>query len=212
MLKYSQVFPRGSPLVPDVSRAILQVIEGTKLKDIESKWFGPEKRCPDPNTQVSSNSLGLESFWGLFLIAGVSSFFALAIHAVTFFHGQRDVITSSTPAEASTWDRIRVICKVFDQKDLSSHTFRKSTTDQVPQGQGNGGVHSIVPLEVIADTSSQPISPSSHYSNHTEFNFVVFSSEQDQSSPEHHGNLDQAPPATPLSDVQNQEARDTNSS
>ncbi|EXB89491.1 Glutamate receptor 2.7 [Morus notabilis] len=205
------VFPRGSPLVPDVSRAILNVTEGEKLKKIEAKYFGTKTSCPDPSsTQGSSNSsLGLESFWGLFLIAGVSSLCALAINVVIFFHGQRDVIVSSTPAEASMWKRFHVICKVFDQKDLSSHTFRKSST-QAAHGQTNGNVHGVVPLEAISNTNSHPISPSS-YSDHTDFNFVVFS--EQESSPAHHGNSDQSSSATDqFSDAQNHEARGTNSS
>ncbi|KAE8099904.1 hypothetical protein FH972_017848 [Carpinus fangiana] len=57
-------FPRGSPLVADVSRAILNVTEGEKMKEIEKAWLGKETNCPDFNTQVSSNSLSLASFRG----------------------------------------------------------------------------------------------------------------------------------------------------
>ncbi|KAK2630924.1 hypothetical protein EUGRSUZ_L03706, partial [Eucalyptus grandis] len=68
------VFPKGSPLVPDISRAILTVTEGPMTR-IENAWFTSETNCLDS----SSNSLGLDSFWGLFLIAGVVAVLALLI-------------------------------------------------------------------------------------------------------------------------------------
>lgn len=35
-----QVFPRGSPVVPDLSRAILDLREGHEGFAIQQKWFG----------------------------------------------------------------------------------------------------------------------------------------------------------------------------
>ena len=58
----SQVFPKGSPFVSDVSRAILNVTEGGKLKEIEKAWLGDQSESPSSNTQISSGSLSLESF------------------------------------------------------------------------------------------------------------------------------------------------------
>ncbi|PPD87174.1 hypothetical protein GOBAR_DD15879 [Gossypium barbadense] len=80
------VFPKGSPLVADVSRAILNVTQGDEMQKIHNKWFN-NATCPDFDPTVSSNSLGLESFWGLFLIAGVASISALIIFAAMFFIG-----------------------------------------------------------------------------------------------------------------------------
>uniref|UniRef100_A0A803NFK1 Ionotropic glutamate receptor C-terminal domain-containing protein n=1 Tax=Cannabis sativa TaxID=3483 RepID=A0A803NFK1_CANSA len=61
---FAFAFPKGSPLVPDISRAILKVTEGKKMKDLEEAWFKKDTNC-----MFSSNSLGLESFWGLFLMS-----------------------------------------------------------------------------------------------------------------------------------------------
>ncbi|KAL9177139.1 hypothetical protein ABFS82_01G039500 [Erythranthe guttata] len=52
------VFPIDSPLVPDVSREILNVTEVQKMVDIEKKWLGDESKCPDTDTK----SIGLSSF------------------------------------------------------------------------------------------------------------------------------------------------------
>ncbi|KAG5601876.1 hypothetical protein H5410_033246 [Solanum commersonii] len=59
-------FPKGSPLVPYVSRAVLKVMEGEFMNNIIQKWFGNETDCPQKD---ETDSLTLDSFKGLFLIA-----------------------------------------------------------------------------------------------------------------------------------------------
>lgn len=162
LIQNLQAFPRGSPLVADVSRAILNVTQGEKMKQIEDAWFNKES-CPDPNTSVSSNSLGVESFWGLFLIAGVASISALTIFAALFLYEQRHELLRFG-SETSIWKRIRIMSGIFDQRDLSSHTFRKS------EHGGNDSVHSIginAPSPSSSPNTNCPPSPS-NYSNQTE--------------------------------------------
>ncbi|CAL8995972.1 unnamed protein product [Prunus brigantina] len=123
------VFPKGSPLARDVSRAILNVSEGEKMKDIERIWFKKEASCADPNSLVSSSSLSLDSFWGLFLIAGVASAFVLLIFAAMFLHAERQEILQQlrrlVPG-ASLWTRICVVLRIYDQWDLRSYTFQNN--------------------------------------------------------------------------------------
>ncbi|XP_033145546.1 glutamate receptor 2.1-like [Brassica rapa] len=78
------VFPIGSPLVADVSRAILKVEESNKANQLENAWFKKiDESCsdpltgPDPNPSVSFRKLGIDSFWVLFLTAAVVCAFAL---------------------------------------------------------------------------------------------------------------------------------------
>ncbi|KAF7830387.1 glutamate receptor 2.7-like [Senna tora] len=118
------VFPKGSPLVADISRAILNVTQGDKMKTIENAWLKTNS-CPESSTSsVSSNSLGLESFWGLFLITGVASMLALIIFAIAFLYEHRNILFSHNP-NTSIWRRIRIFLKIFDQRDQSSQTFRR---------------------------------------------------------------------------------------
>ncbi|XP_004292140.1 PREDICTED: glutamate receptor 2.8-like [Fragaria vesca subsp. vesca] len=120
------VFPKRSPLVPDVSRAVLNVTEGDKILNIGNKWFKKEEsNCQDSSTQsVSSNSLGLASFWGLFLIAGLASIVALIIFIASFLHKHKTMIPSDSGA--SRWRRWQIMFEIFNQKDLDSHTFKTS--------------------------------------------------------------------------------------
>ncbi|XP_030487774.2 glutamate receptor 2.7 isoform X1 [Cannabis sativa] len=175
------VFPKGSPLVCDVSRAILTVTEDMTMKNIENKWFGSQTSCPDPNTQISSNRLGLESFWGLFLIVTIASFSALIINVTTFIYEHRQVFLLSTSTidhdeiEVSIWRRICVVMMriLFNLKDfMSSSTFRKNVIS-VCGGEDKRAQDHIANV-VVADHDhdeglpecSNVTSPSSSCSNH----------------------------------------------
>ncbi|KAG6770856.1 hypothetical protein POTOM_026555 [Populus tomentosa] len=119
------VFPKGSPLVPDISRAILNVTEGDETKQIEGAWFGKKSTCPESGSSISSNSLSLKSFWGLFLIAGLAALLALIIFVVMFVYRERNVLRSSD-STASIWSRIENFFRIFIQRDSTSSTFRQS--------------------------------------------------------------------------------------
>ncbi|CDY36173.1 BnaC04g37210D [Brassica napus] len=86
------VFPIGSPLVADVSRAILKVAESTKGRDLEQAFFkNKDETCPDPvtnpdpNPSTKSRQLGVDSFWVLFLIAFAMCVFTLGKFSFFFF-------------------------------------------------------------------------------------------------------------------------------
>ncbi|KAK0570472.1 hypothetical protein LWI29_001734 [Acer saccharum] len=149
------VFPLHSPLVPDVSRAILNVTESEKMKEIEDAYFKKHASCPDSSTLVSSNSLGLNSFWGLFLIAGIAAILALIIFMVIFVYEHRNVLKKSDP-RTSIWTRIRVLSRIFISRDLSAHTFKDKSSIGVTD-------HELSPI-----IHHYPASPSS-YSHHTDF-------------------------------------------
>ncbi|CAI9772308.1 unnamed protein product [Fraxinus pennsylvanica] len=119
------VFPIGSPLVPDVSRAILNVTESEKMVEIERTWFGEKTKCPDSSTSLSSNSIGLECFWGLFLIAGIAAVSALIIYIIMFLREHWNVLRHSDP-NSSMRSKLLELFRRFDNKDLSSHTFRNT--------------------------------------------------------------------------------------
>ncbi|KAI9377954.1 hypothetical protein POPTR_018G012600v4 [Populus trichocarpa] len=118
-------FPKGSPLVPDVSRAVLNMTEGDKMKEIENAWFGKQSNCPDSSNSVTSNSLSLKSFWGLFLIAGVASLLAIIIFMVMFVYKERKMFRPLN-SRISVRSKVRNFFRIFIQRDLKSHTFRKS--------------------------------------------------------------------------------------
>ncbi|KAK6927702.1 Ionotropic glutamate receptor [Dillenia turbinata] len=118
------VFPRGSPLGSDVSRAVLDVTEEGKMEQIEKAWLGDQSSCSD-STTVSSNSIALHSFWGLFLIAGLASILALITFVLFFLYEHRKELMKPNP-NVPFWRKLVKVMRRYDDKDLSCKTFRKS--------------------------------------------------------------------------------------
>ncbi|KAK4277271.1 hypothetical protein QN277_015289 [Acacia crassicarpa] len=158
------VFSKGSPIVADMSRAILNVTQGNEMKRIESEWF-KGSNCPDSKALVSSNSLGLESFWGLFLIAGLASVLALIISTVTFLYQNRDIWSGYNPEGTSIWRRIKMLVNIFNQRDESSHTFKKKE-----KRDESGSNHNGLGAVEASPASQCPPSPSSE-GDESEFSF-----------------------------------------
>ncbi|OAP07358.1 hypothetical protein AXX17_AT2G20470 [Arabidopsis thaliana] len=74
------VFPIGSPLVADISRAILKVEESPKAKELEHAWFRKKEESCSASDRfyfLIPMQLGVQSFWGLFVIAFVTCFLTL---------------------------------------------------------------------------------------------------------------------------------------
>ncbi|PIN03072.1 Glutamate-gated kainate-type ion channel receptor subunit GluR5 [Handroanthus impetiginosus] len=117
------VFPVGSPLVTDVSRAILNVTEGPKMLEIERKWLGDKTECPDSSNLLSPKNLGLASFWGLFLIVGIAGIAAFIIDLIRFLRENWSVIERSDP-EFTIWNKTLELLQRFNNKDLKSPTFK----------------------------------------------------------------------------------------
>lgn len=126
---------------------------------IEKTWFGQQTSCPNSSTtSVSSNSLGLDSFWGLFLIAAIASSLALTIFTAMFLYEHRQVLMHFDP-KASLRRKVAVMVKHFDEKDLSCHTFRKSS-DQLPDRSEI--INGMDAVEASPTTTTSPSSISNH--------------------------------------------------
>ncbi|KAF3664566.1 putative U-box domain-containing protein 51-like [Capsicum annuum] len=110
-------FPKGSPLVPDFSRAVLKVMEGEFMNNIIQKWFGNETDCPQKEGMaITSDSLTLDSFMGLFLIAGVSACSALLLFFLIFLYQNREILARDN----SIGQKLSAIAKAFDKEKVTS--------------------------------------------------------------------------------------------
>jgi hypothetical protein len=74
----SQAFARSSPYLPDISEAVLKVSESGKLQELERSLTSSFK-CSTAQLVDNHDSLGINSFWGLFVITGGTSTIALLI-------------------------------------------------------------------------------------------------------------------------------------
>ncbi|KAF9595124.1 hypothetical protein IFM89_037224 [Coptis chinensis] len=122
-------FPKGSPLVPDVSRALLNVLDGTEMKKLDVALFGTETTCSDPKNTVVSNSMDLNSFRGLFIITGTVSGLALIAFLVIFICKHKHVWTTAASG-SPVWTKIKTMLRQYDQKDLPSFRFRRAAIER----------------------------------------------------------------------------------
>ncbi|TVU28845.1 hypothetical protein EJB05_20380, partial [Eragrostis curvula] len=132
-------FPNGSPMVQEVSRAIVGLTEGDDMGRIERKWFGVPGTCGE-NVDSSNASLTLWNFSGLFLITGVASSLMLFIYLVRFVYQERHELKTAGPGSGSvSLKRLRAWMQHYDQKDMSSPQFKEqSWRDSPSRGSSHG--------------------------------------------------------------------------
>lgn len=112
---HMQVFQKGSPIARDVSEAILIISENGFLKGLEKKWFPSSTNC---SASTKTDSLTIESFWGIYLISGVTSTTCLLIFIAKLlvFRGKKDSNeinqeTGDIPAEQGHWRKARELLR-----------------------------------------------------------------------------------------------------
>ena len=147
-------FPKGSPYVTDLSQAILKLTESDEMNMIERKWFGDpdDDGAAQDGGPFTSDSLSFSSFWGLFLITGVTSLLCCAAHLVTFVvTNQREL-----PLDLSWKGRLWRLAKIFDDKDPSSHTFRIKDDGGSVAGRNNAVVSPRIAHSELGSPLSAP--------------------------------------------------------
>ncbi|KAG2699273.1 hypothetical protein I3760_07G185600 [Carya illinoinensis] len=141
-------FPLGSPLVPYMSRAILNVTEDKeKMKEIRSKYLAPQIPCEDLGPEIipsNSPSLGVYSFGGLFIITGLASMSSLLIHVFRCLRLHWPA-SNNISTEGSFWLRFVKLVKHFDLEYQCSPPFsiNGSTPNPAMSPEGLGASHRI---------------------------------------------------------------------
>ncbi|KAJ0833664.1 putative periplasmic binding protein-like I [Helianthus annuus] len=138
-------FPKGSPLLPLVSKALLQVTEN-ELNNITDKWLRPKADCSEQDMVSRSGRLSLDSFLGLFLIAGVSSTCALIIYLFIFLYENKDMLLS----DGSIRQKLSAIATTFNQE-------KQEESKQAPTDDNNNN------LLVIEDNMDNPPPTPEHH-------------------------------------------------
>ncbi|MQM01377.1 hypothetical protein Taro_034134 [Colocasia esculenta] len=113
-MPYIRVFPRGSTLVPDISRAILNATEMKKLIPVDKKWFGDQTTCSSANRAFSSNKLTFNDFSGLFTISGVVSAACLLFFIGQYIHKNWDELRTVSSGDP-LWKRVIAWAKHYSQ-------------------------------------------------------------------------------------------------
>ncbi|XP_078437575.1 glutamate receptor 2.8-like [Wolffia australiana] len=118
------VFPKGSPLVPDLSLALLRLGEGDRILEIEKRWFGDLSSCGNNESTLTSDRLNMAMFWVLFLITGLSSTFAVIGSLICFLHGKRRQLLERNPGER-LMQKVVSVANTFDEKSVKSTGVRQ---------------------------------------------------------------------------------------
>ncbi|KAL4565881.1 hypothetical protein LXL04_029987 [Taraxacum kok-saghyz] len=117
-------FPKGSPLVGEFSRAILKVIED-QMSNISEKWIRDEVDAWKNEDVEPFDKLKLESFKGLFFVAGLSSTCALVVFMFTFLYENKEILVSN----CSVHQKLTAIAQSFDSKKCQKPSKIETTPD-----------------------------------------------------------------------------------
>ncbi|XP_004295826.1 PREDICTED: glutamate receptor 2.9-like [Fragaria vesca subsp. vesca] len=120
-------FPKHSPLLSDITQAILNMTDEEMLTKIEDKWIKKDSNCKIVTGYHSDSALGLESFSGLFLITGIASMFALITFVTSFFYEHKHVLMAPNSG-TSKWKRIRAMFKIFNEKKTKLSYIQNQST------------------------------------------------------------------------------------
>ena len=106
----------------------------------------------------------MNNFWGLFLIVGAVAITVLLVYFVIFLYKEKHTLrrTANESSNLSIGNKIRALLKIYDERDLTSHTFRKGNPPKVVDNK----IYPIHDDSVgISPNSNYPSSPS-NYSIH----------------------------------------------
>ncbi|KAA8515174.1 hypothetical protein F0562_018353 [Nyssa sinensis] len=102
------VFPKGSHVATNVSKAILKLSENGTLKELEEDLFASSPECSNSQTTRNDDSLSLESFLGLYLLSGATSticFLLFIIHLLKNYRRHRVAQEPHIgPRDGSVWN------------------------------------------------------------------------------------------------------------
>ncbi|KAL7140520.1 hypothetical protein ABFS83_09G125000 [Erythranthe nasuta] len=121
------VFPRGSPLVADVSRAIIKLTDNQRILEIRGHWIRDQLACNgDDSTKDTSLRISLKSFEILFGITAGITGTCVSVFLVAYMYTNRDFIRRVVSnSGATTWSKLRALFRHFDQIDPGSSLSKK---------------------------------------------------------------------------------------
>jgi ionotropic glutamate receptor len=131
----TQMFQKGSPLVRDVSKAILELLQKGELKKLEDIWLNPTNVCSNNLNSKNTESLKLGSFWILYVISGATSticFLVSTIHSLKSRQTANDDAqeSSGTQNDVSRWKRVvKLSRKICSRKHNKTSKVNEDVTD-----------------------------------------------------------------------------------
>ncbi|XP_049356240.1 glutamate receptor 2.8-like [Solanum verrucosum] len=142
---FAFAFPKGSPLVADVSRAVIELTENGKILEMEQNWLRNEPTCAGQEESMNSITISLQSFKGLFAITGGVTAICLLVFIASYLYRYRDFHGRISNSPITIWSKVVAICRHFDQRSLSSGL---SPQDKLPEATIICSENSIQPTDL----------------------------------------------------------------
>ncbi|KAL9154530.1 hypothetical protein ABFS82_10G121500 [Erythranthe guttata] len=111
-------FPKGSPLVGDVSSAVTKLTDNHMISEIKTRWI-KQSGCTDSDTsQVGWTNIGLKSFKILFGVTGAVTGTCVVVFIVYLMYSKRvEVRKIYGDSRTSGWEKVCGIWEIFDERD-----------------------------------------------------------------------------------------------
>ena len=152
-------------LAVDMSTAILTMAENGELQRIHDLWLSSSP-CNAETNQVESNQLNLDSFWGLFLITGATSFGSLTIYMLMLLlrFCREGSHTDSSPVESWSSRGVGLIRSFASYVDEPSKR-PKSDEKKKKKKKKNNNKADQTTAQLSGDSSSTSSDDSHHVPN-----------------------------------------------
>ncbi|KAL5803001.1 hypothetical protein ACOSQ4_031306 [Xanthoceras sorbifolium] len=108
------VFPRGSELIPDINKSLLNLSETGNLRNLENQMLEREKCEEEDSDDQETSSISFTSYWVLFLVTGATSTVALMVYVVHCCQKLEDSFSETTWKLMFSVIKHRVSRKVSD--------------------------------------------------------------------------------------------------
>ncbi|KAK2631951.1 hypothetical protein EUGRSUZ_L02214 [Eucalyptus grandis] len=118
-------FPKGSPLVPDISAAIAKMREEGKLYLISQNWFQNHSLYTNQDSAAKVARLDSYSFRGLFLITGITSALA-AIASRKYMKKESTTLQKHDVADKPVEEKFSLVSDIPSRRTGSKHIRRYS--------------------------------------------------------------------------------------
>ncbi|XWS31174.1 hypothetical protein CRYUN_Cryun23aG0054500 [Craigia yunnanensis] len=110
---FAFAFPKGSPLVPIISREIARLRESGRLHMLENGWFKSQTSLTSEDNTSNVRPLTPTNFGGLFLISGILLVVAFLIFQIPLISQYRQVVRNRMINRIRTWRQVHLFVKIF---------------------------------------------------------------------------------------------------
>ncbi|KAG8391771.1 hypothetical protein BUALT_Bualt01G0221600 [Buddleja alternifolia] len=128
---FAFAFPKSSPIVADISRAIIQLTEKGTILEIEQR-VSSNASCSGQGRTSSPTSITLRSFVVFFAITGFVTLTCLFVSLLMYLAKNRAFLQRISGFNPKILSRVEALRKYFRKSNFSSRPTTTNPRDQIP--------------------------------------------------------------------------------